>query len=100
MIRKVALVQALREAFPNTFGGIYSEEELPIDAEQLPQKPVEMNDDDLKAAEKAWEEDKEADIPGPAKQSIELAEPIQKVIDTVRPNGNVKPPKEGQPEIF
>lgn len=27
MIRKVALVQALREAFPSSFGGIYSEEE-------------------------------------------------------------------------
>ena len=27
MIRKVALVQALREAFPTTFGGMYSAEE-------------------------------------------------------------------------
>ena len=28
MIRKVAVVQALREAFPEDFGGLYSEEEL------------------------------------------------------------------------
>lgn len=31
MIRKVALVQALREAFPKTFGGMYSSEEVGID---------------------------------------------------------------------
>lgn len=91
MIRKVALVQALREAFPNTFGGIYTEEELPLDSDQLPQKPVELNDDDLKAAEKAWEEEKEEPAPAPAKQSIELKE---------EPPKNGKPPKEGQPEIF
>jgi hypothetical protein len=28
MIRKVALVQALREAFPEDFGGLYSPEEM------------------------------------------------------------------------
>lgn len=31
MIRKVALVQALREAFPRTFGGMYSAEEQGVD---------------------------------------------------------------------
>lgn len=33
MIRKVALVQALREAFPKTFGGMYSAEEQDIAGE-------------------------------------------------------------------
>lgn len=36
MIRKVALVQSLREAFPDEFGGMYSPEEMPIDAGALP----------------------------------------------------------------
>lgn len=36
MIRKVALVQSLREAFPDEFGGIYSPEEMPIDTTIMP----------------------------------------------------------------
>jgi phage recombination protein Bet len=36
MIRKVPLVQSLREAFPDEFGGMYSPEEMPIDASTLP----------------------------------------------------------------
>ena len=36
MIRKVALVQSLREAFPDEFGGLYSPEEMPIDSSALP----------------------------------------------------------------
>ncbi len=33
MIRKVALVHALREAFPSTFGSLYDESEVHVDAE-------------------------------------------------------------------
>lgn len=33
MIRKVALVHALREAFPSTYGGLYDESEVAVDAE-------------------------------------------------------------------
>ena len=33
MIRKVALVHTLREAFPATFGGLIDESEVPVDAE-------------------------------------------------------------------
>jgi len=36
MIRKVALVQALREAFPEEFQGLYSPEEMPVDVTKLP----------------------------------------------------------------
>lgn len=36
MIRKVALVQSLREAFPDEFGGMYSPEEMPVDSSALP----------------------------------------------------------------
>lgn len=40
MIRKVALVQALREAFPTDFQGLYSEEEMPVDSCELKREPV------------------------------------------------------------
>jgi hypothetical protein len=43
MIRKVALVQALREAFPEDFGGMYSPEEMPVDTQTLPDNPVSLN---------------------------------------------------------
>lgn len=42
MIRKVALVQALREAIPEEFGGLYSPEEMPIDDSVLDETPVEV----------------------------------------------------------
>jgi phage recombination protein Bet len=41
MLKKVALVQALREAFPETFGGLYSQEEISSISETLPDKPIE-----------------------------------------------------------
>jgi len=45
MLKKVALVQALREAFPETFGGMYSQEEInTVDAELLPDKVLESED--------------------------------------------------------
>jgi phage recombination protein Bet len=40
MIRKVALVQALREAFPDSFGGLYSPEEMPVDGSALPDTTI------------------------------------------------------------
>ena len=42
MIRKVALVQALREAIPEEFGGLYSPEEMPIDDSTLDSTPVNV----------------------------------------------------------
>ena len=47
MIRKVALVQALREAFPEDFGGLYSPEEMGNQAavvlnDSAPAQPVEI----------------------------------------------------------
>jgi hypothetical protein len=43
MIRKIALVQALREAFPEDLAGMYSPEELDTNGE-LPHTPVPMAD--------------------------------------------------------
>jgi phage recombination protein Bet len=45
MIRKVALVQALREAFPDDFVGLYSQEEMPIDNSVLEVKPIEIKEE-------------------------------------------------------
>lgn len=44
MIRKVALVQALREAFPEDFEGMYSQEEMGVDSELLSDAPVRVPD--------------------------------------------------------
>lgn len=41
MIRKVALVQALREAFPDKFQGMYDADEMPV-KDDLPSAPVEQ----------------------------------------------------------
>lgn len=42
MIRKVALVQALREAFPEDLGGLYASEEMGVDFDETAQAPVEV----------------------------------------------------------
>lgn len=39
MIRKVALVQALREAYPGAFGGIYDRDEMPEPVIPIPETP-------------------------------------------------------------
>lgn len=46
MIRKVALVQALREAFPDDFQQLYSEEEMPVDDRKLDREPVVIDEAD------------------------------------------------------
>jgi len=40
MIRKVALVQALREAYPGAFGGIYDRDEMPEPVMPIPDAPT------------------------------------------------------------
>jgi len=42
-IRKVALVGALREAFPEEFGSLYSVEEMAADESSLPTAPVQVS---------------------------------------------------------
>lgn len=47
MIRKVALVQALREAFPEDLGGLYASEEMNIDLDETATAaPVEIPQED------------------------------------------------------
>lgn len=50
MIRKVALVQALREAFPDDFAGMYAAEEMGIDESELSHDPVNVEEEQRKAA--------------------------------------------------
>lgn len=45
MLKKVAVVQALREAFPEECGGMYSEDEMPVDQDKMPKTPVDINND-------------------------------------------------------
>lgn len=50
MIRKVALVQALREAFPEDFSGMYSQEEMDVDV-PLTDVPVDQEKVEAQAQE-------------------------------------------------
>ncbi len=45
MIRKVALVQALRDAMPEEFEGMYSPEEMPVDCSSLSEAEVKIDHD-------------------------------------------------------
>ena len=49
MIRKVALVQALREAFPEDFGGMYTAEEMGVDDTELSNEPVNVKEEQRQA---------------------------------------------------
>lgn len=42
MIRKVALVQALREAFPEDLGGLYASEEVGVEINEAAMAPIDM----------------------------------------------------------
>lgn len=51
MIRKVALSQALREAFPDDMGGLYEPEEInTVDMDDLPEEPIPMPKKEQKEA--------------------------------------------------
>ena len=60
MIRKVALVQALREAFPDEFGGMYVAEEMGIEPNTLPTNVVNVQEEsnELPQVESTHEEEK------------------------------------------
>ena len=42
MIRKVAIVSALRDAFPEDFQGLYDSAEMPVDSAKLEDKPINV----------------------------------------------------------
>jgi phage recombination protein Bet len=55
MIRKVALVQALREAFPDRFQGLYDAAEMPVQDAKLPEEPVKMAPEGEQGAKEAFD---------------------------------------------
>lgn len=57
MIRKVALVQALREAFPEDFEGMYSPEEVGVEDHELKDNKIDI-DEEVKKANKVNEQPK------------------------------------------
>lgn len=75
MIRKVALVQALREAFPEDFEGLYTPEEMNIDESVLEDAPIKITEEeeaeDVEDAEfEEEEEEKEPTIDGKQAQKM------------------------------
>lgn len=64
MVEKVAVVRALREAFPETFAGFYSEEEFP-NIEIPAQDIIECNDK---------ETDPQESTPAPADDSVSISD--------------------------
>ena len=78
MIRKVALVQALREAYPGAYGGIYDRDEMPEPPEPVAEQAAEVEREaqaappdpapqpQQEASEPEYEEPEEAKYDGPA----------------------------------
>lgn len=76
MIRKVALVQALREAYPGAYGGLYDRDEMPEPPEPVAAQAAEVereaearaaaSEPPQDAAEAEYEEPEEAKYDGPA----------------------------------
>lgn len=76
MIRKVAVVQALREAYPGAYGGIYDRDEMPEPPEPVAAQAAEVEretetraaapEPPQEAAEAEYEEPEEAKYDGPA----------------------------------
>ena len=64
MIRKVALMQALREAFPDDLAGMYDSSEMGVDINEIAMAPVDM--DNLPPAGQAE--------PAPAEEPTEAPE--------------------------
>ncbi len=77
MLRKVALVQALREAFPEELGGMYSEEEMPVDMDNLPREPVSISETDINGTQEPQEKN-EPPEPSPAAYKRVITEPQRK----------------------
>lgn len=75
MIRKVAVVQALREAFPDKFQGLYAQEEFPdvsdvkLDVEKVVAEEVQANANTIEFPDATFEE-----VPQTAETDIASAE--------------------------
>ncbi len=92
MIRKVALVHALREAFPEDFEGLYSPEEMAVDTSVLSDEPITIDaevvdttlDDQVQEPVKEVKE-KQGDLisPNQAKRMFALADGDSELVKTI-----------------
>lgn len=71
MCKKVALSQALREAFPKELGGLYTQEEIN-------EMPIEKEDDEIEIMENVVEENIQTNLKvGPPESSVELTNNVE-----------------------
>ncbi len=80
MIRKVAVVQALREAFPEDFGGLYSPEEMGEVAEAIPEQETPI---EVEAEVKVVEEPKVVEAAKVVEEPKVVGEPKQQTVADV-----------------
>lgn len=95
MLKKVALVQALREAMPEEFGGLYSQEEInTVEMEKLKEEPIKPDDKLIENTNKAVErEDDRNKNPKKNDKIIDInKEKDQKPLENIQKNSqeNVK----------
>lgn len=62
MIRKVAIMQALREAFPNNFAGMYSSEEQGVEDVHLNEMPMEQPKEIIEQQQEVIIEEQQAEL--------------------------------------
>jgi len=79
MIRKVAIVSGLRDAFPEDFQGMYDSVEMPVDMNKLENNPVEINADILVDRLNKSQEQKEM-----MEEAEEMEEVANQVIDATK----------------
>ena len=92
MLKKVALVQALRETFPEEFGGLYSPEEInTVDGEALPQDEV-IIEGDVKVVNHTEEGIKQAESKSETTESSEIPNdiPLEEEKEEEKPPANDK----------
>lgn len=99
MIRKIAVVSALREAFPDAFSGLYSPEEMPVSMEALPTVPVTVKEQNTEKNVEQKKIQKEEEIEVLAQEEIPddnyyatYAEPIGKQETVVKVEEKSKMP--------
>ena len=92
MIRKVAVVQALREAFPEEYAGLYSEEEMPPHDPPMERVPVTEKVTAILA------QPEKAELPAPAEKAPVVIEADKKqveVLDEKAPASKPAPVQQG-----
>lgn len=88
MIRKVALVHALREAFPDDLGGLYDSSEIGMEQSSLPDEPVMVQADVIETAPVPQQPAPQAELTqqeaaAQSADEIPLRKPLRYASDTI-----------------